>query len=362
MVTRWVTRSASAAPWVTLAGVVILLLGLSQDAILHRADPGLAAREGIVSSTHALFGVGIAITVVGATLFLIGRAGQASGILRRSPFVGMTAAVLALSLVTLGLARSTDGGLGGPSHVHENGTEHTHTEHQEFLAQQASPGDDMARTTHEHEGDSAVLASQPQQRHDEGGAPAAPKGIVHPHDDGRTTPTAAEVAAADKFVADVRAGTARFADFSQAQAEGYQQVTPNPIIAHYMSKPYALDGRVVDPARPEQLIYLTLPNGQKKLVGVMFLAGGQGKPGPQIAGPLTQWHAHDNICFTPTGTVGGVLDANGQCPPGTAFRGTSWEMLHVWLVDNPNGAFDEGLPAETIRQIVIQEVSKARRG
>ena len=65
-VTRW-------APWITVAGVVALLLGLSWDAVLHKLDPELAQREGIFTLTnpgHVLFGGGIATHIrVGSPLF-----------------------------------------------------------------------------------------------------------------------------------------------------------------------------------------------------------------------------------------------------------------------------------------------------
>src|SRR3712207_5103233 len=59
----------SLSPSVVSVGVVTLLAGLAWDAILHRLDPDLAAREGLFALTnpgHVLFGGGVAVIVAGA--------------------------------------------------------------------------------------------------------------------------------------------------------------------------------------------------------------------------------------------------------------------------------------------------------
>jgi len=56
------TSIVRTAPWVTLAGNVALLVGLARDAILHRENPTLAAREGIFTFSnagHVLFADGL---------------------------------------------------------------------------------------------------------------------------------------------------------------------------------------------------------------------------------------------------------------------------------------------------------------
>jgi hypothetical protein len=53
------------------------------------------------------------------------------------------------------------------------------------------------------------------------------------------------------------------------------------------------------------------------------------------------WHTHDNLCFDAQGVVAGLVNAQGQCPPGTSFRGETGSMVHVWLVDTPAGVFAE---------------------
>ncbi|MGH9039342.1 MAG: hypothetical protein ACRDZ3_03840, partial [Acidimicrobiia bacterium] len=51
-----------------LFGVVLLLLGLTWDAVLHAADPTLAGREGLFATDnpgHVLLGSGMAAVVIG---------------------------------------------------------------------------------------------------------------------------------------------------------------------------------------------------------------------------------------------------------------------------------------------------------
>jgi hypothetical protein len=171
----------------------------------------------------------------------------------------------------------------------------------------------------------------------------------HQHDHGGPSgqaPTAEEQAAADQLVQETQVGTSRFADFSVAEAEGYRVVTPFAFYgaraAHFHNDAYAFDGRVLDPERPEDLIYLKQDDGDLVLLGVMFLAPiGQG---PAVGGPLTHWHTHDDLC----GSVAGLVPTTpaGECPEGTLSLGV--EMLHVWLIDHPDGPFADVPPPSTV--------------
>ena len=52
--------------------------------------------------------------------------------------------------------------------------------------------------------------------------------------------------------------------------------------------------------------------------------------GPDIGGPLTQWHAHDDLCLSATHQVVGKTDAAGTCATGVHNTSTYF-MLHVWV-------------------------------
>lgn len=338
-------RLLSLWPWVVFSGVAILLVGLAWDAILHRLDPDLAAREGIFTLTnpgHVLFGGGIAVIVGGLLMFFADRAFTSPH--PRALMLPATA-ITTLAIASFALAAST-GTLGGPEHAHEEDTVHTHSDEEEVDPQQSGSTQDTVSTTeethaHDEPGDSA--APQP-----DGADPSAPSGILHEHGEAVAV-TSAELEAAARLVADTKAAAVRFEDIDAALAEGYYQVAPpRNGLAHYMNTSYNRDGRILDPERPESLIYLRMTNGGWRLVGVMYRMPSPDEPGPRVGGPLTAWHAHDNLC-TANGRVVGVV-VNGECTKGT-FSKTP-EMLHVWLVENPDGVFSDEMEPAALSELV----------
>lgn len=340
-------RVVRTGPWVSLSGVVALLVGLGWDALLHRLDPGLAEREGVFTLTnpgHALFALGVVLCATGGALLLIDRLALRPGLTLRLRLaaVAPVVALVALSGASLAVAATSPGGLAG--HTHSHATDTAAHNHDPLAAQQLAPltidplgGAPAAvqATGHSHDSGSAANTTS--------GTDAVVRsstGVVHAH--GTETPiTTDQLIAAMNLWQDTKAGTARFADFSVAQAEGYKQITPwIGALAHFHNAAYAASSRVLDPTRPDELIYARLPDKSIKLVGAMFLAK-PGQVGPKVGGPLTVWHAHDNLCFSlRTGMVAALADDKGACPAGTVLYPTP-EMLHVWLVDNPNGVFSE---------------------
>jgi hypothetical protein len=313
-------RLSLLSPWVVSAGVVVLLIGLSWDAVLHSLDPDLAAREGIFSLTnpgHVLFGGGIAIIVAGALMFF---AGKALTTPRPVAFALPAAAMMALAAASFTIAASS-GTLGGPGHAHEDGMAHLHD-----------------GSAHMHDGASAVQASQDS---------------LHHHGSAINI-SAAELEGAARLVAETRAAAVRFENLEAALAEGYYQVAParNGLV-HYMNAAYNRDGRILDPERPESLIYLSMADGSWKLVGVMYRMPSADQPGPRVGGILTTWHAHDNLCVANGRVVATTTD--GNCARGTLSK--TPEMLHVWLVDNPHGVFADDMEPAAIRTIVEAQTS-----
>lgn len=272
-----------------LLGVVGLLSGLALDAYLHARDPGLAHREGIFTLAnpgHVLLGLGIALVVVG--VFGAAYTALPYGIWARR---GLLAGGLLLIVVS---------------------------------------------------GDVAGWAVWTQR-------PAGSVGAAHGHGPAVLTrqPTAAELEAADRLVTETRAAVAKYAELKAAVAAGYTPMEPPDFeIVHYVNRAYMVEADVLDPQHVQSLIYFNGPRGTT-LIGAMYIMPNRGMDGPRIGGPLTVWHQHSNICFNDvTGMAvafahSGMFDSNdksGSCPRGSTTKTTPL-MLHVWLIDNPDGPF-----------------------
>jgi hypothetical protein len=69
----------------------------------------------------------------------------------------------------------------------------------------------------------------------------------------------------------------------------------------------------------------------------MYILPSYGYRIPDVGGSLTPWHNHGDLCFGTGGLIVGTT-ANGACPPGSSNIKTP-DMLHVWIVDHPDGPF-----------------------
>ena len=157
-------------------------------------------------------------------------------------------------------------------------------------------------------------------------------------------PTAPEQAAADRLYAATVATAAKYEDVARADADGYDVNAMYGREFHAGNERYKDDGLILDPTRPENLIYAEGPHGPV-LVGVLYEMSQIGVPGPAVGGPLTVWHAHDNFCFAVTPpAIAGLVSPLGMCPVGSIAIPITGEMLHVWTLPGapePFGALDE---------------------
>ena len=158
--------------------------------------------------------------------------------------------------------------------------------------------------------------------------------------------TPAEQARAEQLIRDTLRDLPHWADPGTAFAEGYRSIGDGFTgDEHYVNWSYLSDGRILDTKHPESLMYDTRVS-PKRLVAAMFtLEIGQTFANvPDIGGPLTQWHVHNDLCLADDPTdplrkvVSSLTGVNGTCPAGTTKAG-GVPMIHVWIVKNPCGPF-----------------------
>jgi hypothetical protein len=133
---------------------------------------------------------------------------------------------------------------------------------------------------------------------------------------------------AGDLVQTVREATRRFRDVNQAEAEGYHLLfgcvsgpDSGAMGLHYVNMDLVADG-VLDPRRPEIVIYEPLPNGGRRLIGADFLVFADA------------WHASN----TATPELGGQLMHLIESP--NRYGLPAFYTLHVWAwKPNPTGAF-----------------------
>ena len=145
-------------------------------------------------------------------------------------------------------------------------------------------------------------------------------------------------------------------DFDQALADGFGPMPTD--LAHYVKREFITDAAVLDPDRPEFLLYYDTPKG-KRLASFMYLVASPEERGPQVGGPLTVWHYHlwaEPLCLLERLLVVGWPDAAGTCAEGVPSL-RSPEMLHVWFIDRPGGRFatDMTLDPWEIRQLAERD-------
>ena len=156
--------------------------------------------------------------------------------------------------------------------------------------------------------------------------------------------------AANALYRETRAAIAPYADWRNAWAAGYRPGGPdNMPSTHWMNQRYVDAAYVMDPQHPQGLVYANSKHGPV-LLGAMFQMKRIGQFGPDPGGPVTAWHQHENICFTPLGFEFSLLTPTATCPLG-AINISAPPMLHVWIVNNPGGPFAVDIDSKVVKQI-----------
>jgi len=139
----------------------------------------------------------------------------------------------------------------------------------------------------------------------------------------------------------------QWADTKTAIAGGWNSIgDASTGFEHYINRRLIEDDKFLDPSAPESLVY-KVDGNKRTLVSAMFIAKtGVAIDDPTLldfAGNLMQWHMHDNLCWkrnaAGVAVIGGVTDANGNCPVGSVRAGSGNAMVHVWIAPHPCGPF-----------------------
>lgn len=187
----------------------------------------------------------------------------------------------------------------------------------------ASASGTTGTTSHDHaatgdDGASAPGGGGRVGRGAQGGRHAHPR--LEPYDQRYAAASPDEQHAADDLLARTREAVAAYPDPTVAEAAGYRPPrNPRGAIHHYLNRELVDDGDVLDPARPEGLLFTDGPDGPE-LIGAFFVAPA-GAEVPAGAGDLVSWHSHDTDC------PGFFATADDPC---TDTR----RMLHVWTAES----------------------------
>jgi hypothetical protein len=143
--------------------------------------------------------------------------------------------------------------------------------------------------------------------------------------------------------------TARYATEARARRAGYRPPrkwawAP---IRHFNSHRAGNDGRVLDPSRPESLLFWRGPDGRgpRRLVAAMFRAPSD-RPPPDADNPLLRWHVHFH-CVRPIPGRSRQMRTE-LCPKGLVAHYGSMQMLHVWLTGDLMTAYAMQAPLDAL--------------
>ena len=326
--------------WLVLLGAVVNAAAVGGWAMAKTS--GISFIDGLepTESVQLADGAAAALAAIAAVAAVVSTVDH-RGVLRALP----ARAALTVGLVALTIAGMNTTG----NHSHSGGEGHGHAGEEAAGHSHGGGGEaGGTTTTHAHDGG---------EDHDD--APhveAKPYDPTQPIDlSGTPGVTAEQQARAENIIAVTLADLPRWADTAAAEADGFRSIGDGITgYEHYINWAYLTDGKVLDPDHPESLVYRH-DGTSKKLVSAMFML----EPGstlddvPELGGPLTQWHIHDNLCFTDDPVqprVAAITSVGGSCrAPLKKFEPVP--MIHVWIVPHQCGPFAalEGVGAGQIK-------------
>jgi hypothetical protein len=157
--------------------------------------------------------------------------------------------------------------------------------------------------------------------------------------------TAKQQARAENLVSATLLKLPQFADSTTLEAKGFHSIHDGGTgHEHYINWSYIDDDKILDPDYPESLVYKVFRDGHRELQAAMFMLTSKDTLDtvPDVGGALTQWHIHDNLCFTDEPgdwKVRGITKPDGTCTPPLVANPIKAPMIHVWIVPQRCGPF-----------------------
>jgi hypothetical protein len=169
---------------------------------------------------------------------------------------------------------------------------------------------------------------------------APPLGVLVPTTD-EDLPVGETLIAARQLQLATAHAIGRYADPTVAAADGFDVGDMSGLDFHADNPEHIEDGVILDPTRPETLVYAVGDDGPV-LLGAMFQMPEAHERGPAVGGRLTVWHGHEEACLSlfPPG-LAGMTSPLGMCPIGSITMAITNEMLHVWTVPGAPAMFGE---------------------
>lgn len=205
----------------------------------------------------------------------------------------------------------------------------------------AGSHDGVAGGDHGHDGVAVTEDADhdDEAEHHESAVAAKPFKVDEPIDLGGVDGvTPQQQAAAENLLAHTLLVLPKWSDPAVAEAAGFRSIGDGFTgTEHLVHHTWRNDDVILDPNFPESLVYDTR-NGQRKLVAAMYMVPPEVglDEVPELGGKLTQWHIHNNLCYTPDPEqplVRGITDADGNCAP-PLVKGSEQPMIHVWIDDS----------------------------
>jgi hypothetical protein len=283
---------------------------------LEAKEP-IAFTDGVTTGLEVVLVLGIVAYLAAGTKRALWPAGQLG--MASVGAVGLVVALLGVPGVSKGAEHSGNG--------HHAGVE---TEAAGAHAHDAGAGD-------EHAG----MEGMTDEEHAKMEVEAKPYDPALPIDlSGTPGVTPQQQAEAENLIGATLRDLPQWADPAYAEANGFKSIGDGGTgVEHLVSQAFMDDDSLLDPDRPESLVYNT-EGGKRELVAAMYMTK-RGVPladVPKLGGKLMQWHVHDNLCYNSQGRVSGLTNSKGECPKGLV-KPVETPMIHVWITKHPCGPF-----------------------